>query len=76
MGRKYNTDWVIPVLKDLEDFLSANDMRESSRIVAEAAARVRMERNAFRTPHRQGTSIPGFADRGNVIHFPRSASRS
>lgn len=75
MGQIYNSDWVIPILKDLEEFLRANNMKESSRMVAEAAATVRIEGNSPQKRPMMGVTFPRVADSGNVVPLRRATAR-
>lgn len=69
MGRTYNADWVIPVLKDVENFLLANNMVESSHLVAEVVARVQVESIALWKKPARGTDFSLVDGRGQVLCF-------
>ncbi|GHC45546.1 hypothetical protein GCM10007315_03750 [Gemmobacter tilapiae] len=43
MGLQYNKDWIVPVLKDLEAFLSENGLTEGSRAITEAMTIVKRD---------------------------------
>jgi hypothetical protein len=43
MGVHYNKDWIVPVLKDLEAFLTENGLDEGSKALTDAMAVVQRE---------------------------------
>jgi hypothetical protein len=67
MQQREELDWVGYVLRDVVTFLAKNDLMDSARMLAVAAAHIEHDMK-----REKPLPQPAVATRGNVVMFPRS----